>query len=145
MRARTGDGEKDANQLVVDLSTEISAAPEQKSATSLPDKLSPLRPLRNYIDAARSSDFLHKVIETYATQISLIAIGLVTTVAVARALGPEGRGLYAVATAVGALGVQFGNFGLPASNTYYLSRDRALLPSLVGNSLLVSAVVGGFG
>jgi len=101
--------------------------------------------LRRYLELARRSDFFHKVLETYTTQIGLIGIGLVTTVAVARALGPAGRGLYAVATAVGALGVQFGNFGFPASNTYYLSRNRALLPRLLGNSLLVSALIGGLG
>ena len=131
---------------MANLSTEISTAtPGQNSAALVSDKPPRLQRLRDYIDSARSSDFLHKVLETYATQITLIAIGLVTTVAVARALGPEGRGLYAVATAVGALGVQFGNFGLPASNTYYLSQDRSLLPRLVGNSLLVSGVVGGLG
>jgi len=125
--------------------TEIPTLPAQELTASVGKKPSRLRRLQDYIDSARDSDFLHKVLETYATQISLIGIGLITTVAVARALGPEGRGLYAVATAVGALGVQFGNFGLPASNTYYLSQNRTLLPRLLGNSLLVSAVVGGLG
>jgi len=126
-------------------STEILALPEQNGAASPGNKPSVLRRLREYIHLARGSDFFLKVLETYATQISLIGIGLATTVTVARTLGPEGRGLYAVAIAVGALGVQFGNLGLPASNTYYLSQDRTLLPRLLGNSLLVSAIVGGFG
>lgn len=89
------------------------------------------------------SDFVQKVAETFATRILLIGIGLVTNVIVARILGPEGRGLYAVAVAIGAIGVQFGNLGLHASNTYYVARDRELLPSLVGNTLLVSFVFGG--
>jgi O-antigen/teichoic acid export membrane protein len=126
-------------------STEILVLPEQNGAGSPGDESSVLRQLREYIHLARGSDFFRKVLETYTTQISLIGIGLATTVTVARALGPEGRGLYAVAIAVGALGVQFGNLGLPASNTYYLSQDRTLLPRLLGNSLLVSAIVGGTG
>src|SRR3972149_6606561 len=73
------------------------------------------------------------------------SVRLVTSVLVARILGPEGRGLYAVAMAVGAIGVQFGNLGLHASNTYYVARERSLLPALIGNTLLVSFVVGGSG
>jgi O-antigen/teichoic acid export membrane protein len=92
-----------------------------------------------------SSDFFHKVAETFATRILLIGIGLVTSVIVARCLGPEGRGLYAVAATIGAIGVQFGNVGLHASNTYYAARDRKLLPALVGNTIVVSFGFGSLG
>ncbi|MGB8888946.1 MAG: polysaccharide biosynthesis C-terminal domain-containing protein [Candidatus Korobacteraceae bacterium] len=97
---------------------------------------------RAMLKQALASDLVRKVVETYATQISLILLGLVTTIAVARALGPTGRGLYAVALAMGQIGVQFGHFGYVASNTYYLGQDRALLPRLLANSLLVSLSVG---
>jgi O-antigen/teichoic acid export membrane protein len=90
------------------------------------------------------SDFVSKVAQTYATQILKILIGILTTVVVARILGPEGRGLFAVAGAVVALGVQFGNLGLHASNTYFVARDPRSLPALVGNSLVVSFAFGGF-
>jgi O-antigen/teichoic acid export membrane protein len=89
------------------------------------------------------SDFVRKVAETYVTQIVLIGLGLVTNVAVARALGPQGRGLYAVAMTVGVTGVQLTNLGLHASNTYYLARNRLLLPILVGNSFAISFGLGG--
>lgn len=94
---------------------------------------------------ALKSDFIQKVIETLATRVLVILIGLITTVIVARTLGPAGRGLYAVAATVGAIGVQFGNLGLHASNTYYVARNRQLLPTLLGNSLIVSLVLGSFG
>jgi O-antigen/teichoic acid export membrane protein len=89
-----------------------------------------------------SSDLARKVLETYATQIALILIGLLTTIAVARTLGPAGRGLYAVALAIGQIGVQLGHIGLVASNTYYLAQNRSLLPRLLANSLLISLAVG---
>lgn len=92
-----------------------------------------------------SSDFICKVAETFVTRILLIGIGLVTTVIVVRVLGPEGRGLYAVAAVIGAIGIQFGNLGLHASNIYFVSRDRGILHTLVGNTLLVSFVFGGLG
>ncbi len=92
---------------------------------------------------AIGSDFVRKVAETLSTQILLIGIGLITGIIVARILGPEGRGIYAMAAAVGAIGVQFANLGLHASNTFYVARDRELLPLLIGNSLVVSFLFGG--
>lgn len=73
-----------------------------------------------------------------ATRLVLVAVGLAASVLVARSLGPEGRGLQAAIATITALGVQFGNLGLHASNTYYVAKQRDLLPTLVGNSLLVS-------
>lgn len=90
-----------------------------------------------------SPGFVRDVAETLIGRVFVIAIGLVTSIVVARILGPERRGLYAVAATVGALGVQFGNLGLHAANTYYVSRNRGYLPALTGNSLCVSFVFGG--
>src|SRR5436309_959189 len=81
----------------------------------------------NKVQAASASDLVHKVLETYITQILRVALGLVLTIMVARILGPQGRGLYAVALAIGALGVQVGNFGLGSSNIYYVAKDHDLL------------------
>jgi len=92
-----------------------------------------------------ASDFFRKVTETYLTQIALIVIGLATTVVVSRILGPEGRGFLAVAVAISGLGVQFGNLGLNASNTYYVAKDRSLLPRLLGNTLTISLGLIGIG
>jgi len=86
--------------------------------------------------------FVRKVIATFTTRLLLIVVGLVTTVMVARILGPTGRGLYAVATAIGMIGVQFGCLGMHASNVYFVSKKRSDLPRLVGNSLVVSFAIG---
>lgn len=101
--------------------------------------------IRNFMNSLWASDFVHKVAETFATRILTLGIGLIVSVVVARILGPEGRGLYAVAVAVGAIGVQFGNMGLHASNTYLVAKDHSVLSSLVGNSLFVGLVLGGLG
>ena len=87
--------------------------------------------------------FWQTIAETYLARILLTALSLATTVVVSRALGPSGRGLFAVATAIAFIGVQFGNLGLHASNTYYVTKDYTLLPALVGNSLVVSIGIGG--
>lgn len=93
--------------------------------------------------SALFSDFGRKVMETYATRVVLMGVGLVTSVVVARFLGPGGRGVYAVAVATGALGVQFGNLGLHTANVYLVARDPDSLAPLAGNSLAVSLGFGG--
>ena len=84
------------------------------------------------------SEFFINVAETFTTRIILIVLSLVTGVIIARMLGPEGRGLFAMAMVVGTLGVQCTNLGLHSSNTIYVARDINNLPSLLGNSLIVS-------
>lgn len=65
----------------------------------------------------------------------LIAASFVSSVVVARALSIEDRGKFGLLMAVAALGIQFGNLGLPVANTYLLARDPALKPALLGNSV----------
>jgi len=86
--------------------------------------------------------FVRNVMATFTTRVFLIVVGLLNTVMVARVLGPSGRGLYAVATAIGMIGVQFGCLGMHASNVYFVAKNRADLPKLVGNSLVVSFALG---
>lgn len=90
-----------------------------------------------------SAPFVRQVSETYLTRVLIVALGLVNSVLVTRILGPEGRGLFAVATTVAAIGVQLGNLGLHSSNTYVVSRDPKTLSPLLGNSLMISATAAG--
>src|ERR1035441_4445563 len=92
---------------------------------------------------ASASDYVHKVGQTYAVQLIIVALQLITTVISSRALGPMGRGTYAVAVALGTLGVRFTTLGLHASNTYYVAKRRELLPSMAGNTLVYSGSAGG--
>ena len=83
------------------------------------------------------TELRRNVFESYGTRVLVVAVTFATAVVIARELGPSGRGFYAVAAAVGAIGVQFSNLGLHLSNTYYVAKDRALLPVLIGNTLAV--------
>jgi O-antigen/teichoic acid export membrane protein len=108
---------------------------------SRPAVASWMRALRARPRSATGSDLVRKVSQTLAVRLVSLAVGMVTTVVLVRALGPSGRGLYAVAGAIGATGLAFANLGLQTSNTYYVSRDRRLLPALMGNSAALSLVV----
>jgi len=92
-------------------------------------------------DVAAGSELRRNVFETYGTRLLVLAGTFATAVVIARELGPTGRGFYAVAATVGAIGVQFSNLGLHLSNIYYVAKDRALLPTLIGNTLAVISVV----
>ncbi len=86
--------------------------------------------------------FIRQVGETYFTQIAVVLLGFVNSILVVRLLGPAGRGEFALAATLAAVGVQLSNLGLHSSNTYYVSRDRTALPVLAGNSLLASGLAG---
>lgn len=98
--------------------------------------------IRGILSGAAHSDFLKDTLATVGTRVAVLGITFSVSVIVARALGPEGRGLYAVAAAITALGVQFGNLGFHSSNTYYVARQRDLLPALFGNALAVAVALG---
>ena len=76
-------------------------------------------------------------LETFITRGFVAVMSVLITVLVARTLGPDGRGIFATAMAVAAIGVQLGNVGLSSSNIYYASTNHALIRHLVGNSLLI--------
>lgn len=95
------------------------------------------------VGAKNESGFLRAVFETYATRVVILFLGLLSSIIIARILGPEGRGFYALAVAIGTIGVQFGNLGLHASNVYHVAIDRGLLVSLARQSMIISAILGG--
>ncbi len=88
------------------------------------------------------SNFVRKVFQTYSNRLLMIAFGLVGSVLTARLLGPEGRGYLGVFWAVAGVGVQFINLGLQSSNTFYISKDKSILPQTMGNSLAVGLGLG---
>lgn len=94
------------------------------------------------IQRYRYSTFVCSVSLTFSTKIAVLAIGFGSSIITARYLGTEGLGIYAVLMAIVAMGIQFGNFGLHGSNTYFVAKDRGLLAKIVGNTLWLSLVGG---
>lgn len=89
------------------------------------------------------SEFVRQLVHTLGTRVLLLPLGVVVSALLARALGPGGRGELAAAAAFAATCMQLANLGLHTSNTYYVARDRALLPVLTANTLVVSLGLGG--
>lgn len=64
---------------------------------------------------------------TFARQSLSIAVQLAITVILARALGPEGNGQYAIATLLPLLLVNLVNLGVPSANVYFVARKAVAL------------------
>lgn len=79
---------------------------------------------------------------TLAVRLIVVAVGIISSIATARFLGPEGRGIFFFWSTVAALIVQFGNFGLHSSNIYLHARKGVDHAVLGANSLVVSIAAG---
>ncbi len=79
---------------------------------------------------------------TFVTRIALILVGLVTSVIMARSLGPAGRGLFSLAVVTSMMVFYATNLGVGAVSGYFLGRKKTPLAVLAGNLLSISTVVG---
>lgn len=86
--------------------------------------------------------FVKGVSITYFTQIIVIFISLITSILVARYLGPSGRGIFAVLSVLTALGIQIGNLGFPAATIYFLGKNEEKRQNIFHISLIMG-IVGG--
>jgi O-antigen/teichoic acid export membrane protein len=86
--------------------------------------------------------FSGDVAATFSARLLLVGLGVASSVLTARALGPGGRGILATLGALSGIGLQLGNLGLHASNTYQVSRDHSLLGGLWANSRRTSWAIG---
>jgi O-antigen/teichoic acid export membrane protein len=77
------------------------------------------------------------------TKLLTLALGAATTVLVARALGPNGRGTVYVALGFMLILSQIGTLGIAAANTYFVARDPAVTRRAALHSLVAAGVVGG--
>ena len=97
--------------------------------------------------AARTAGnpWVRGVATTAGTRAAVLMLGLGSTVALARGLGPTGRGVYALAMTVATLAVVVFNLGFHSANTYFASREPETLPTLVSNTFAKAGAVGALG
>ena len=99
--------------------------------------------LLSFIEKNAQSSFLKTIITTLGSRAIVIILGFFTSIIVARTLGPVGRGYLGLATTLTGLGVQLGLLGFHSSNTFYVSKNPSLLPTMISNSILISCIIGG--
>jgi len=77
-----------------------------------------------------------------ATRMVAVAARFLVGLIVARLLGPEGRGQYALLVLVPTILVQLLSLGLGQANTFFLGRRRAPAGPIAANSLLLGGIGG---
>jgi len=88
------------------------------------------------VDLVRSASF------TLATRIAAFGFSLATNVILARSLGAEGRGVYAVAVLIPALISMFAQLGLGPANVFHFSKGLIEPDELIGHTVALAFGLG---
>ncbi|MCK4236664.1 MAG: flippase [Candidatus Krumholzibacteria bacterium] len=86
--------------------------------------------------------FIRNVSITFNTKVALFFVGLVTSIIIARTIGPEGKGLFTLALTAAAVVVNTTNLGVGMGSGYFLGRRRVPFDLLAGNWLGLSLITG---
>src|SRR6266849_1916796 len=95
-------------------------------------------------DGPAFGNFVSGVVLTFGTRLLMVAGVFGSGLIVARWLGPEGFGTYAVLNVTVVLALQIGSAGLPSANTYFIARDRTRAGPAWANALLFALLFGSF-
>ena len=75
-------------------------------------------------------------------KVAVVLVGIASSIVLARAMGPSGRGSLAVAISFTAILVQIGSLGFPTANPYFAAQRLASAGAIARNSIWVAAVLG---
>lgn len=84
------------------------------------------------------NSFWRKAISVFKYKIYIYIISFISSVYLARVLGPENKGILSTVTALVGMYVQFENLGMHSANTYYLSKDYRNSGKCLGNLIVLS-------
>ena len=87
--------------------------------------------------------FSAQVAWTLAARLLMTINSVGTGIIIARWLGAEGLGVYAVLNVAVVTAIQIGSAGLPAANTYFIAQDRRYLANVFANAVIFALLAGG--
>ncbi len=79
---------------------------------------------------------------TFLSQILTFILGFVTSIILARTLGPKGKGIYALIILIPTLMLKLGSLGIENANVYFTGSKKYKIDDIVSNSLLSSILLG---
>jgi len=79
---------------------------------------------------------------TFVTRILQLALGIGSTIIIARVLGPQGRGIYSLAILLPSLIISFGNFGIGQASVFYVGKKKYSAEEILGNNITLSFLLG---
>lgn len=87
------------------------------------------------------SNILKNSIISFSFRIAIFIFGFFISVILARALGPTGRGIYALIILIPTIMLRLGSLGIEAASVYFIGSKRYKIQDIVSNSLLSSIVI----
>jgi O-antigen/teichoic acid export membrane protein len=90
------------------------------------------------------SIFLKNTLITFTTRISQLLLGIVTSIIIARVLGPEGKGIYTLAILLPMLLITFVNFGIAPASVYYIGKKKYSPLEIFGSNIIFSILLSIF-
>lgn len=79
---------------------------------------------------------------TFLSQILTFILGFATSIILARALGPKGKGMYTLIILIPIVMSKLGSLGIEAANVYFTGSKKYKIEDIVSNSLLSSILLG---
>lgn len=79
---------------------------------------------------------------TFSSQIFIFVLGLITSIILARVLGPTGKGIYVLIVLIPAVILKLGSLGIGAANIYFTGSKRYTIKDIVSNSLSAGILLG---
>ncbi|MBI2984452.1 MAG: flippase [Candidatus Kerfeldbacteria bacterium] len=92
-----------------------------------------------------SHSFVRNTALTLMTRVGNILFGLVISILLARELGPNDRGIYALATLVPSLAILFVGAGLSSATVYLLGKKKYAPGLIAGNNIMLNLGLGAIG
>lgn len=79
---------------------------------------------------------------TFSSQILIFALGIITSIILARVLGPTGKGIYALIILIPTIMLKLGSLGIEAANVYFTGSKKYEVRDIVSNSFISAFSLG---
>lgn len=88
------------------------------------------------------SQFAKHTSIVFIARILIFFTSLASSIVIARLLGPEGRGMYALLLLIPAIALKFSLFGIDSAEVYYIGKGKYSLRDMIGNSAALGLLLG---
>jgi len=85
--------------------------------------------------------FVKNISITFSTRILTLFIGLISSIIIARILGPERKGIYSLIMLIPALAVNFSHLGIGPSTVYHTAKKKYPLKTIFSNNLIFGILI----
>lgn len=85
--------------------------------------------------------FTKNILHTFSLQIIGFPLGVTISVIITRALGPEGRGIFALAMLIFSLLSMFAGFGLNQATAYYIANKKYTTKEVFGSNVIIASLI----